>query len=378
MPVSELTAVVYIDGEAVPCTEVRVSIDEGWSPYVQVDVTIPWTTERAAALDPRDYARVQVEILRHWMGSLTLNDLSATWQGMTLDDLSAEWVGLTLDDLTELWATAWESGIRAADRFDADLVVRRRRIEHTDATISITATSDELLAQCARSGGVYLPVQPLPLRILALLRAAGVEVVWHDLTAGDIYTSLPEMTTDWGRSAWDAASGAAADLGMRLWCGPDRVWRLAPADAPATETVAMPRVSTCEDAVDLDGTYADVLVWTGAGTNSEGLPITDTKVWPDPLPPGPHTVHHEHRDYGHVGAGLPMPSDAEMAARLAALTSRDRSLTITAPADPSMRTGVALTTGAPSLPAMAAVVARVEWAIPADVMTIATRSTTED
>jgi len=120
-----------------------------------------------------------------------------------------------------------------------------------------------------------------------------------------------------------------------------------------------------------------VLVWIGKGINDEALPVTETKTWPPILPAGPYRAAAVEHDYGQVGASIPMPSDDELAARLALLQSRDRVLSLTAVADPTLRPGMGVTTGPPSLPATASTVARVEWAVPADTMTLTTRSTTE-
>lgn len=400
-PVSELRATAYVDPgvveglwpgpdlfmpfyptpvtvtNAVPCTEARLVMDEGWSPRISAQVVIPWTAERAAALDPRAGSpRITVRIARHWHGSLTLGDLTEAWAGLTLGDLSAEWVGLTLGDLTEAWGTDWGSGWRAPDEVTADLCVRARRVDYAAATITVRAASDELLAQDARAV-VSRPEESLPSRVLALLASGSVPVVAHDLSAGEIFTTIPAGDTTWRQSIWDAAAGLCTEQGLRLWCDESRTWRLTVVDAAPATTVDLLRVAACEDDVNRDGDWADVLVWVGTGTNSEGAPLTETRTHPDPVPSGPHRVHVEEVDYGPVGAGLPMPSYEELAARLAVLASRDRVLTITATADPTVRPGLGLTTGAPSLLALGGVVARVEWAVPEDTMTITTRSTTE-
>jgi hypothetical protein len=298
--------------------------------------------------------------------------------GTTLDDLTAAWAGLTLDDLSTLWGQDWGNGVtRPIDVVTADLILRERTVDHVAATIALRATSDELMAQDARAH-VVRPVEPLPTRLTELLTAGHVPIgPPPDVTAGAPYIGMAAQDVEWSQTIWDAMSANANSVGLRLWCDQGRVWRLGPTDAAPTTTVDLTRVQSCTDAVDRDGDYADAIVWLGKGINPEGLPLTETKTWPLTLPVGPYKAHLEEHDYGQTGVGLPMPSDEELARRLAVLQSRDRVLTITAPADPTVRPGMGVLTGAPSLPGTTSVVARVEWAVPADIMTITTRATLE-
>lgn len=373
--VSELVGVLHVAGTPIRATAVRLVMDAAWSPAVAAEVTIPWTAERAALLDPDDQPRVVVEITRAWQGSLTLADLTTLWAGKTLATLTTDWAGKTLANLTADWGTVWESGYKDPDIVAADLTVRGRRVSHRDATITIRCASDELLAQGPPAGGLVLPEQPLPDRILALLAHGGIVPVAADLSAGAIFFPSAEVVP-WTESVWDAASRVAAASGLRLWCDHARTWHLTnPDDAPTT-TVSVTRVIGGEDETDRDGDYAEAIVWVGTGTNPDGEPLTDVKTWPSPIPTGARTRIIQH-DYGQVGVGLPMPSDTELAARLARLQVAGRTAQLVAVADPTMRPGVEIETGPPSLPALAGIATRVEWELPADTMTITTGSTTE-
>ncbi|MGN8245297.1 hypothetical protein ACTHAM_002416 [Cellulomonas soli] len=375
MPVSMLTATAYVAGESVPCGSTRVVLDEGWAPHVAAQLTIPYTPERAAALDPRTGARVLVEVSRRWHGGLTLGDLSEAWEGMTLADLSAEWVSYTLADLTVLWGAPWDAGWWPPDTLTADLGVRERTIDYAAATISVRAASDELLAQDARIV-MSRPVEALPTRILAVLAAASITVTAHDLAAAAPFVSMAAAEVELTQSVWDFLVAQVTPLGLRLWCDETRTWRCTVADVAPTASVALPRVTSCTDSIDRDGDWHDAIVWTGRGINDDGISIVDTRHYPDPIPAGAR-VQYVEVDYGQAGAALPMPSTDELAQRLALSSARERVLTITAPADPTIRPGVGLVTGAPSLPAMDTVAARVELDVPADTITITTRSTTE-
>lgn len=378
-PVSHLTAYVVLPtGEVLPVTECAVTLDETWAPFASAQLTVPWTAERAAALDPRaaTVPRVTVVIRRDWYDSALVSDLSEAWAGLTLADVSTDLGAATLADLTAALRTQWESGWREPDELTCYLGVRARPIDYAAGTITVRAASDELLAQDSR-GLVARAVEPLPSRIVAFLTAASIPVERTDLSAGAIFVAMPAMSTTWTQTMWDAASGAASSMGLRLLCDHTGTWRLLDPDAAPTATLHMPRVSEGTDDVDRDGDWADTLVWIGTGTNSAGETITRTVTWPDPIPTSPRKIAVQEVELGNVGAGIPVPSDAELSNRLSALSAKARALTLTAPADLSARPGMALTTGAPSLPATAGVVSTVTFRIPEDTMTIVTRSTVD-
>jgi hypothetical protein len=382
--VSEIRATAYVDGESIPLGDdnrggLKLVLDGGWAPYAAAVLTAPYTVERAIALDPHAVPRprVRVEIARHWHGSLSLGDLSTAWAGLTLGDLTAEWLTYTLGDLTELWGWPWEAGWRAPDVVSADLGVRGRRIDYAGATLTVRATSDEIAVQGMAVDAPTSPRWPASW-VRAVLDAVGFAGASLDTTALEVSGSVSAgsvLTLD--ASPWDLMETTLAALGFRLLCDESRTWRAVDVTAAPPATVHLPRVTGADDVADVDREFADVLVWVGTGTSSGGVALRDVKSWPNPLPVPPYKVHVEERDYGQVGAGLPMPTDAEMALRLAHLQARSRLLTLTAPADLTVRPGVALTTGAPSLPELSGVVARVEWDVPDDTMTVTTRSTVE-
>jgi hypothetical protein len=331
----------------------------------------PWFDGATPDTTTRDYT---------WTGTVNASPSTESTvfdPGFTLDDLSLRWAGLTLDDLTAMWLIDWGSGARPVDVVSADLILRERTIDHLGATISLRASSDELMAQDARAALVR-PAEPLPERLVQLLAAGHVPIgPPPDFSAGNPF-GVPDQVIEWSQTIWDVMAANANSCGLRLWCDEARVWRLGAIDTAPTTTVDLLRVVSAADAVNRDGDYADVLVYVGTGINDEGLPITDTLTWPAALPPGPYKAALQEHDYGTVGVGLPMPSDEELAARLALLQTRDRVLTINAPIDPTIRPGMGVNTGAPSLTDTSSVVARVEWSVPGDVMTITTRSTQED
>jgi hypothetical protein len=372
---SQLVARIFVAGTQLPVRSATVALDEGWAPRAAVILEVPWTPARVAALNPRANVRVTVVLERRWSGTLTLDDLSLMWVGLTLANLSTVWAGLTLNDLSAAWTQDWGNGTRATDTLTADLILRERQVDHGTATITVRATSDELLAQDAHAL-VDRGAETLASRLLALLAAGHIPVgPPPDFTAGAPF-GVPAHLTEWSQSIWDAMEAAATSVGLKLFCDELRVWRLTVPNAAPTVTFNLPQVIEASDRVDRDGDYADVIVWIGVGINSEGLVIRETRTEPA-IPAGPYRAVVFEQDYGQVGAGLPMPSFDELATRLALLQTRARVLTLTAPADPTVRPGQAIVTGVPSLDVTHSVVARVEFNVPADTMTITTRSTQE-
>lgn len=389
--VSSLAAwVVLPTGELVDAVSASLSADEGWSPYGRGTVVIPYTAARAAAVDPRTGAPVvALTIRRSWSAGLRLVDLGGQWAGLTLAGLGAAWAGLTLADLGGQWWQEWESGTRAPDEVTALVGVRERSIDYAAGTITLTLSTHEALAQDGRLNNVPRDAEPASTRILALLTAAAIPSTGWDLSGGDATT----VTADPGgldqlrRTVWDLCQDAASTAVRRLWCDLSGVWHLTDPTAAPTTTVAVPRVERASETVSRDSEWADWLVtrvsWSQTSGGTEIYPVdvyvdSDT-VGESTYPPytEPHRVALVERDHGHldtVARDRWAPLPAERAARLRRLASRDRVLDVVAPLDPTIRTGVYVTTGAPSLPALKGVVSAFRFDVPADTMTLTLRS----
>lgn len=383
--VSTLTAwVVMPDGEVVRASSIRsLTLDERWSPYVQASAVIPYTAARAALLDPRPlpHARVRIGLRRAWAGRPTALDFSEAWVGRHGSDLTAEWVGLTAGALSTAWFEDWGAGDKPSDTLTADLVVRRRRAVFGEDVIEITAVSDELLAQ-GEHVFAYRPIEPLSTRIRALLTAAGIVLAGDALSAGDTLNA-PALTSSiesFKSTVWDLCAQAVAAAGMRLYCDEARTWHLVDPAAAPIASASVTRATMADDTIDLDGDYADVYGVLLTGTDGTS-PVYLFDSEPAPLPAGPLKIAFDVEDHPEITGGAfssdVRPSVARLTAQYRRLNSQGRTVTATAPADLTLRPSVAITTGAPSLPALDGVLAAVTFAIPEDTMTIATRSTVQ-
>jgi hypothetical protein len=324
---------------------------------------------------------VRIVLRRAWAYRALALDLSEAWAGQHASDRSTAWAGQHASDLTAAWYAAWGSGDRPSDTLTADLVVRRRRAVFADATLEVTAVSDELLAQGEHVFAVR-PAEPLSTRIRALLTAAGITVTGEDLTAGDTVTAaaLTSNIETFKTSVWDLCSRAAVAAGLRLFCDEHRTWHLLATAAAPTTTVTVTRATMADDTIDLDGDYADAYGVLLTGTDA-GAPCFLLTSAPDPLPAGPIRLAFDVEDHPEITGGVfsvdARPTTARLAAQYQRLSSQGRTVTATAPADPTLRPSVAITTGAPSLPALDGVLAAVTFTIPEDTMNITTRSTVE-
>ena len=377
--VSTMTGwVVVPGGEMTGAVSVELTCDPSWAPFVQATVTLPDVPGLAALLDPRTGARVLVGIRRAWAGRPTLAEMTSEWSGLTLADLTSEWSGLTLADLTTGWTVEWESGDRLSEDLVCDLAVRARRIDHGQGTITIKAASDELLAQGKRVT-VSRPVEPLPVRVLAVLAAAHVPVERAELSAGDIFIAMPALTLDPSRSVWDELAAEAASVGLRLWCDEQRCWHLSDPGAAPVGSIEVTRVTGGTDDIDLDGEFADALAVTCNWTAADGQTrLTQTRTWPDPIPDDAIRVEAWTLDVATPGDSWPGPTNDELATRLAKRQTQGRTQQITAPLDPTARPGLTITTGAPSLPETTGRIGAVTFAVPADSMTLSIIDTTEE
>lgn len=362
-PISAIAGNVYIDGAPVPASDLRVVLDDRWAPYVAAELTVPYTPARASVLNPHaaPAPRLLVEYARHWLASLTLDEVSAELTGLTLDGLSLS--GMTVQSWSESWGTPWDSGYRAPDRLIADVALRGRRVDHRAQTMTLRLASDELLVQDVRAELVR-PDETAANRAIALIDAAGVGTLDRTAGLGSLgYTVLPQTAVPLTTDLWAAATQGPREAGFRVWCDENRQWQASmPPAFSAVGALSLTRVSGAQESTDRDSEFADVIVFRGRGVTPAGVALTATATYPSPLPPAPYRVAYVEQDFGTVSV-LPMPSAFELSLRLAALQASSRELVIEAVPDPTLRPGVSVTTGPPSLPALGGVVSRVELAI---------------
>lgn len=377
--VSELRATLTAQGLTGPllmrCEDLLLVMDKAWSPYIQAEAVVPYSAEAEEALNPRytingRKPRVIVEVARLWFDGGTLADTTAEWPSGTLGDISAAWASGTLADTTAEWGTEWESGYRAPDVLTVDLAVRALRIDYGAGTLTVRAASDELLAQEARVQ-IDRPAESCQSRILAVLRAAGVEVPRYDF-GGLYYESTEAASFTWDQGVYDVLEAMAVAKGYHLFVDADRTWKALQPDVTFGGIVTLDRVSSAVEDCDTDGDYADAIVLTLKGKTPAGVELEATHVYPDPIPRG-SAVATVTQDYGTVTA-LPTGEALEdlLVWMLGKAQAAGRVMTATAVADPTLRPRTQVSVEVPGAPVSLAVADRVEWSIPADTMTVTT------
>ncbi|MCG2803683.1 MAG: hypothetical protein L6311_16550, partial [Cellulomonas sp.] len=333
----------------------------------------------AAALSPTvtPAPRAVLHLARSWGDPGTLADLTAAWAGHPVSDLTAAWVGLTVGDLTALWGTPWTTPALPSQELVADLTVRSVKVDVRAATMTVTLTSDEAVAQDARINGTVLSTSPRA-RVVELLTAAGITVAPDDLA------SLPSeetLTAGWvfpTSSVWDVVQDVCNAAGVRIWCDEARRWH------SATTAITTPGMTTLTGVTDLTTTdardegWADVLymAYTGQVTDPDGNTDNRTFVWSQPDIPSSTALRAVAvtTDVGAVSSSNwpPDASYAEAQARYARLASLGTTIEVTAVADLTIRPGTLVATAAP-LPVVSGIASTITWSLPADTVTITTR-----
>jgi hypothetical protein len=352
-----------------------VTLDRGWAPYATAEVTVPGDDDLFDDTDPRTSdLRGVVTVRQDFYESTTLADASAGWAGLTLDDLSDLWGDLTLDDLSDLWGDRWGNATwRAAETLQLDLGVRSRDRDFEAGTITYVLASDERLAQETAGTGWEPGAQGLAARFASILTLCHLDpapTVDLGAWAGST-TPAAAFTPD--DTAWDQLAASAGPLGLRPWCDESRVWRVMdPADAP-NRSIHLARFVTARDLTSRDGEWADQALSRVTYTLG-GVPYANQAWYPDP---GSDLTHHKvtvvSTALGVVTAHQEPRYDPE--AHVRRTSAHGRQVTGRAPIDLAVRPGMALTTGAPSLPALSAEVDSVRFDVPAAQMTITTTDT---
>ncbi len=378
------------------CQSLEVDLDEGRAPFAAARFALATSPALTAALSQAAIraGTVAVDLLvrRQWYTAPTLLEVGQGWGGLTLAQVGTEVGGSTLAALAGAWSTAWDTvdPWRAPDELAAHLTVSARDIASLPGQVVVTAASDELRLRKDRVIGARA-AEPASTRLGALCAAVGISTAALNLAGLPVVTvpplTLPDSATT---PAWDLLMTTAAAVERRLWCDLTGTWQLTDPSVAPSGSVHVARVADATDTEDASGVFADVVLFVATATSyttnqSTGVvtseKVADIVTYPSPVPAGRHAYLTVTQDYGDIDvAGIPfewLPTPASLAPRLAKVNSTDRQLTATATADPSVRPGQALTTGAPSLPALAGVVSAVSIRIPEDTMTLTARAITE-
>lgn len=371
------TATIALQGATLNADSARVTVDESWSPFVQVNVEcgLPDDLESMVAVDPRDADRVTLTLRRDY-GEVWANSVftAAHPTPTTNATLTAAYGGLTNGAITSLFFRSWNAfGVRDSDTRVFDVTVRRRTIDHLSKKVTLELASDEALLQdyALIATTKYVNVQTSLRGLVAYV----LGLVGATLQPGSDDASITAGALEWapGQSAWDFLRTPVETAALRLWCDEARHWWLtarAPLSAGSLTltTGENGTLKSAVDSIDRDGDWHDAVVITYQWTDALGAQQRAYDVAGDALTAT--KVYSVTRDQKYPGAG----AAAQMLKQSA---GRGRVLDLTAVADYRAAPGQAFTAQLPDTPIQTGVVSAVTWQLPSAEMTVRTRGLTD-
>ncbi len=369
--------IVTAGGVELPVKSLTVTVDESWSPYVQVtECTVALTDPSILdVLDPRKLARARLELRREFAAPFPNADLTDAVRRSTPPtrnaDLTAAWGGLTGAQITDRFTSAFNpTGMRAPQVRRMNLAVQEARVNHRTAEVSVRLASDETLLQGHKlvQAGPYTnagtSLRDLVQTVLARIGGRLAPGTWD--------APLVAQGTEWlpGRSAWDYLAPHIEKAGGRLWCDEGRVWRLSDREplAPGQLTLTTGEYGSLVDAEDTisrteDDGWADAVVVTYRWTDAAGASMTAYDVAGDPLAQKVVSVERD----------TPFPGVGAAAALLKRAQGRGRVLALAAVSDYTAQPGQPTRVELPNTPTQTGLVSSVTWRLPAAQMSIRTR-----
>jgi hypothetical protein len=365
---------VVVGGVTLDVQEATVTMDAGWAPYVQVDLTCRIHDLAAMyRLDPTaSPQRVTVDLEAAYADSLPLADLSRMWAGKTLGQIVPP--GPTLADLSALLVRPFEPGgtLRPPTRLSLDLSLRERSISSDSATVLLRLASDEAVLQ----DWAYLGAAPLDTGLRSVRRLAeyvlgqvGRQLEVDQLADGPV---APEAAIwDPGKSAWDFAAGPVQTADLRLWNDGTGLWHLTKANAVGSTARPVTRLTALtehDDRTSMDGDWYDAVVIKYTWQDAEDK----TQVRYD------SASMKGYRKVRTLDMNSRWPGPGGARAVLMRQIGRAREAPVTAVSDyscvPGNRIAITPPTGGPLV---SGVVQSVQWAYPADEMRVTSRDLIE-
>lgn len=303
LTLSKHTATVYSATELtrVTPTKLSVTIDEGWSPYIQASFELPSATI-TEELDPRNGARLTLRLHQAFGELVEVQQLTESYGG-DIANVTATYSPVTVRAITRAHSRPWNTFSQAealsyltaafggdvstltaqfgdldvsaitaylqpsnpsynpqpSTVFEANLGIRSLTRDYESGMTTVRLASDEALLQdyAHTSATAYDPatsdVRTLVGEVLALIGAT--------LAAG---TATGTFGTDvkWtpGQSAWDFLNPIVQKAGLALYCDENRLWQLVnPAATAGTLTL-----SDTSNVTDLSATLDRARDWFDA------------------------------------------------------------------------------------------------------------------
>lgn len=352
----------------------RITIDEGWSPYVQAELTTPLPLNDALAkVDPRAPIRVQVTAQRKFGHSDPASAFSESYGGKTAAYISTVLGGRNARYVSEIYFDPFEGTLVATPiTATLDLTLRGRTIDQAAGEVTYSLASDEQLLQdyalvadqpTAPGGALASDVVRFALRKIGAYLAPGYS---------DAPVDVASIVWSPGVTAWDYLAPILQAAGLRLFCDELRTWRLVPATYDTGTTLITIATGTnateASDTITRDGEWFDSVVVVYRWTDDDGSQHTRY----DSAASFPHsktlTVEYD--------AVYPGPGAAQKI--LARSLGRGHQIIAGAVNDYAARPGNPILVTLPNTPALSGRVASVTWNFPGDEMSVTTRNMVEE
>lgn len=370
MTISLHSIEAYVNGVTpLDVISASITIDEGWAPYCQASIEIPFDASLLTALDPRIGGRIKIYAVQSYGVSELLSVLSTTFGGGTIATVTGAWTGDTLSDISEAYFTPYNaSGVNYNYRRSFDLTLRSRTIDPDASTISLELSSDEALLQD------YALVDTVPyvptFFNVRQITSETLNRIGKVLIPGVADGTIDPDAAEWvpGQTAWDYLQPLIQSVGLRLYADEHRNWYLIESDAVNPGLVELQATGTIVGASDSisrdDNLWFDAVVITYRWTNSLGETILayDTAA----ADPFSKVAHFEYE------SAYPGPGGAQ--AILDRAQTRGRVNEVSAVSDYRVTPTTACEVTLPALPLQSGTVSAVTWNYPDDEMTVKTRT----
>lgn len=356
-------------GVELEVTDLTLTLDEGWAPYAQLDLTakLPDAGEREL-LDLRaGILRLDLRIRQDFGTPWSLATITAE-AGGDLSTLTGLFGGRPLSSFNTRYSRPWNAfGRRPSTTRQVNAVITERYFDHQAQELRLTAASGEALLQ-ADALVADAPLDPGSTSIKDIVELL-LDRQGATLQPGAADGTIEAASSIWqpGTSAWDYVAPLLQSASLRLWCDEGRRWWLTEAQPVAPGNLVLTPTGTITDLTDamtLSGDeWVDAVVVTyrwkdGAGVDQEAFDVAGAN-------PPRNVLQVEHTTaYPGPGAAAGILSRAQ---------GRGRVLDTTAVSDYQATPGQATRITPPDTDTQTGYVASVQWRWPDAEMRIKSR-----
>lgn len=226
MTVDRQTIRAQLEGVDVSVSDLQLTLDRTWSPYVQGMATINGLHD----VNPDALARFRVRLEQRFTEGKTASEIAALWAPKTAATIAAELAPKTASEIAALFETQLNPDAFPSTRITADLLVRDVRLSLDERTTTLTLASDDMrLFDAALVSTSPLPFASTSIRSIVEDILARLGVALSD-GPDDADLDDPPILAP-GQTYRDFLTPLLQQTGLRLYADERRVWQLVDADA---------------------------------------------------------------------------------------------------------------------------------------------------